>query len=120
VQSVYIVTYTLIFCYFDLWWLSVWWRVAVLLSQIADAVVQHSIIATDWTTLPYAAIFEANSFDLSRSCMEKREKEREREREREREIHACVCLVNACMNEFVFIDVHSPFSSMDSFVFITN
>jgi len=87
------IAYTLILCYFDLWWLPVWWRVAVLLSQITDVVVQHSIIATDRTMLPYAAIFEANSIDLSRICSREREKrQREKQRERERD-HVCVHLI---------------------------
>jgi len=69
------IAYSLILCWFNL---PVWRRVAVLLSQITDVVVQHSIIATDWTMLPYAAIFEANSIDLSRICSRQRKRQRER------------------------------------------
>jgi len=69
------IAYSLILCWFNL---LVWRRVAVLLSQITDVVVQHSIIATDWTMLPYAAIFEANSIDLSRICSRQRKRQRER------------------------------------------
>jgi len=70
-----------------------------LLSQITDVVVQHSIIATDWTRLPYTAIFEANSTDLSRICTRKGERERGSERGERScmsilwvHIHGCTCM----------------------------
>ena len=44
-------------------------RVAVLLSQITHVVIQHSIVATDWTWFPYAAMKHTSLHLLLPDCI---------------------------------------------------